>query len=349
MRKYIFLLVALFVLPFTNTYVQEHVTFTYEQALDMALRDLLFIIDTDIQLEELQEQRDDLDYELRRMRNWASSRALDEKRREIAEVDRQMLNLTLQQQQTKLLRESALRNAMVALNASKFSVYVMEASLTLAEQDLNRANARYRHGLISTNDLRTAQNTFAQAQADMHELILDHNTAMQSINHILGQPLHQLTQVEVTDDTTSYDTRNIASIITSAPTIRQYQINVDRKHEERRAYEGDDRYVIAELRAAYERAALERDQAKTAMEVSIRRVLNEQQNLIQQHDSLLTELNDAYIAAKNTQTNLDLGRATLHDLEQAQLNILRARQRLNTNANSQWVQIFLLQNPSLLP
>jgi len=353
MKKYLMIFAALVLLPFAAGYDQdEYVIFTYEQALHMALQDMLFIIDTDAQIEELQDTRNEIRDELRRVHGWgtpARGTAAYETRREIIELERQILNITLRQEQAKLSRESNLRRAIVATMAYDVSLYVMEASLILVEEDLNRANIRHTFGLISANNLRAAQTALTQAQLDMQELIRNRNTSMQNLNYLLGESLDQVTRVDFEWEIFELSDINFSNIILGTPTIRQYQIDVDRKREARRAYEGNDRDTIAELREAYERIVLERNQAITAMEVSIRRGISDLENLLLQREALIIELEDAYLAMEAILTNHELGRATLHDVNQSQLRILRIRQRIDTNLSSKWTHTFLLENPSLLP
>jgi len=457
MRKYLMRLASLMLiaalLPINTVYGQDdeqvcdgdnYVTFTYDEALRRALRDMLPIIDSNAQIRDIQDQRNDLRDDLRDLeqgRNtvsaalrddfWAmesqiaiathaleqmqqtsanalndflyglsapgeygfdpmlaqilqtaiqsvvgiqdlsnsiammemqrqsilaelnrtspTSEMITETRRSMTELDRQIRNLSLQQEITRLIRENAFRSAIIAVTSLQESIGFEESILALQVTNLNRAYVRYEFGLVSSNYIREAESALVQAQMNIDGLRLNLNTAMGNLNHMLGEPLYQHTVIEFQRELFQLpEDKSIRTIITETPTIRQQQINVDRARDARNAYTGNDRDTIAVLRDAYQRAAMERDQAIDAMEISMLRVLNEFENLLFTEDSLLIELANAYQAMENTLLNFEFNRATQNDVEQAQLNIYRIRQRLESNSTSKWAMSFLLQNPSLL-
>ncbi|MCL2387458.1 MAG: hypothetical protein FWC89_07925 [Defluviitaleaceae bacterium] len=455
MKKFMMFLLLL-VLSTVTVYAQyeydeqdEYVTFTYQQALQMAQRDMLTIIDANAQIRGIQDQLEDLSEEIRLLERGAHSReALDnlnmerwelerrlnqanqaqaqmqqsantavnefiaglafngygpnpalgyafqaaiqgimttndlnnsiammerqydsilnemsrlrdreranemieDTQQNMIELERQINVISLQQQQARLARESALISAINTVNELDFSIYVATAGLALTQEDLNRANVRYQFGLISTNNLRAAENALTQAEMDMETLLRNRSIAMQNLNQMLGQPLSQLTKIE--SNRPIYeppDDLNITRKITQSPSIRQEQINVDRAREARANNTEDDEDIRTALREAYERAVMGHNQAITAMEASILRSLNELENLSVQRDSLLIELENAEQTLENTLVNLSLSRATQYDVEQALQSIRRIQQRIEANLNAKRTQSFLLENPSLLP
>jgi len=317
------------------------------QTLQSAIQSMMAVQDLGNAIAMMESQRHSVFQELNRANT--TSEMIDELRRGMTELDRQVRNLSLQQEITKLVRESALRSAIIAVTSLETAIRLEESIFELKVTNLNRAYVRYEFGLVSSNYIREAENALVIAQMNMDGLLINLNTAMRNLNHMLGVYLYQYTVIEFPQELLELpEDVDIRAIITDTPSIRQLQINVDRARDARNAYTGDDRDTITALREAYQRAVMERDQAIATMEISMLRVRSELENLIVTSESLLIELENAYQTLENTLLNFELNRATQHEVEQAQLSIYRIRQRIDTNNNSKWTLSFQLENPSLL-
>ncbi|MCL2286995.1 MAG: TolC family protein [Firmicutes bacterium] len=272
-------------------------------------------------------------------------------RRALNEMDQQMYLLRLQQRQSKLVMENTLRSLIAAVTELETAIETMEANLAIAAENLRRVTVRHNFGRASNNELRAARQALALEEMTLAQRKTTLYNARNSLNLLLGQPLSQYTVIdfdrtppEIPDDLAGH----IAEIIPTTPPIRQLQLDVDREHEAMRAYRGSDREKRAALREAYERAAQRRDQAMLTMEAALRRAYNDLLNLQTTTETQLLQLYRAQQALEVAETNLALGRVTLHEVVLAQQAVFQARQAITSTHNQKWTLAFRLENPSLL-
>jgi len=268
----------------------------------------------------------------------------------IGELDRHMQNLRLQQEQARLVRENALRTAIITIAELDSSIAVTEIGLDLAKEDLRRITIRYEFGRISSNAFRTAEQNLQFMQMELEELLRGHHTAMRNLNHLLGQPLTQLTVVEIERHLPEFPENmqnHMTATIQDTPAIRQLALEVTRTREARRVYTGNDRETRNALQEAYDRAVLGQSQAALAMEVTMRRRYSELESLINRNEALNLELTQAQSRLEVALHNLTLGRITYHEVEQARFAIFVVEQHIESVYNEKWLLAFLLENPSL--
>ena len=312
---------------------------------------------------------------------------IDDARRGINELERQIENLRLSQGMVETGVEQALRAVLVGLDEMDRGIETLEANLELMAENLRRTRISYEVGVISSHDLRTMEHTIAGMEARLEGLILSRSALMQNLNMLLGQPLTQNTVVEFNrtqPSVPSNQEQHIARLISQAPTIRQLEFAIESAKAERRAYTGNDRDIRitdAErrralnnpitgtsrneqeirndeeirrtrnrmaLQEAVDRAITDRDLAVRAMNNAIRSAFID---LISLEAQVLThdrDLEQAKATLNVAIANYNAGRVTRFDVEQAQLAVTTAEQNLYGIHNQMWILAFQIENPSML-
>ena len=310
---------------------------------------------------------------------------LDEMRRGLDELERQVDGLHMNQAMVETVWESVLRSLIIAIEEIELGLQTMEANLELAEMNLTRMTVSYEVGMISSHDLRAMEHGVNQLRVQISELQRSQDSVRQNLNHLMGLPLNQLTVIEFSRELPTMpenlDT-HIAYLIANDSSILQAQFDIDRAKAERRAYTGNDRDLRitdnerrraqnainplrtdaderrneqirvarnrVNLQDAVERAILGKEQEMRNLESSVRRAYSDLEALFVQEESQGRELEQAQAALTVAEANFDAGRITRFDVEQARLNVATVEQGIESIHNQMWILSFQLSNPSLL-
>ena len=262
----------------------------------------------------------------------------------ISDLNRYVQALRLHQEQAKLARENTLRTAIVTLIELEAAISISKQKIILDNEDLRRLSLRHELGRASINAVQTAQLNIQIAEMELEELFRRQRTAMRNLNHLLGQPLTQYTVVTITPyfpEPPEDMQRFINTVIQTTPTTRELNLEVVRTREARRAYTGNDRDKRALLREAYEHA-------ETTMEVTMRLRFSELESLISRAEALYLELTQAETRLQVALRNLELGRITQHEVNQALFSIYVIEQDVEAVLKQKWRLTFLIDNPSIL-
>jgi len=255
------------------------VLLTYEQALEMAINNMLVIQDMDTQIREMYLELRymvlDLEARLfdsrprivltdeaittytRRLRNrmlehdrnsgLSADSHIRRSNREILhnlnEFERDIERLRLNRQQAGFEVEQMLRDAIVNVSDIDLRIDVLREELSFAEENLHRIILFHELGFISIQELRDADHDLAQGYTRLDELIRNRYVARQRLNYLLGQPLFQYTVVtferELTDFSQSV-AQLIDNVIYDSPPIHQSQLELDTALGERWIYTGNN-------------------------------------------------------------------------------------------------------------
>ena len=269
----------------------------------------------------------------------------------ISEFERQISNLRLQQDAIRLHREYSLRMGIAALAEIDMRIELFKQSSAIAEITLMHLKARYEHGRLSYVELREALFRQARSQREIDELLLGRDSALRTLNHLIGQPLNQNTSIEVAlerqdffDDLDAFVNRTVQNSLL----VRQLEINLTRARETKRDYTGNDRDTINELTKAYEREVLRLNQAKIAVEVAIRDNLSKLQALNHRKELLELELCHAHFILQATLHNYELRRTTAYRVYAAKLDIFVLESNIYAIQYQKWALAFLIENPMLV-
>jgi len=299
---------------------------------------------------------------------------LDGNRRNLNEMERQMQGLRFQQDQQILAREYALRSAIIAIEGLTHAIEIAEQGITLAETSFGHMSIMHGLGMVSIIQLQTAEQELAQHRMELSETQLQKNSMQQHLNHMLGQPLSQRTVIAFERELPQLPaniSRHISQTVAASHTVRSLELNVEsaryalrnfneardreiernqndgRRDETDRVRTENDRTRDA-LQEAYNMAIASRNQAAQALESAMLHGHNELARLQTRIEVQTTALAIAETGLQTTQTNFELGRATRHELEQAQFSVFAVQQAIEATLNQKWLLAFALDNPSLL-
>jgi len=299
---------------------------------------------------------------------------IDGNHRNLSEMDRQMQGMRLQQEFELIMQEHTLRVAIITVEELIMAVEIMENGIALAEEGLNQLRVMHSLGRVGIHELHTAEQELSQSRMEQLELILYRNSAQQFLNHLLGQPLSQNTIVSFQRELPEFPenrSRHVTRVVAETQAIQQIELNVlsaryalrsfndmregeirrnqnaNRRGETDRTRIDNDRTRDA-LRESYNMAVESRDQAIRAMEAAMLHGYNELERLINRLEIQNIALAAAQTHLTITQANLDLGRGTAHEIEQARFNVFLAAQAIETTLNQKWLLAFTLENPSLM-
>ena len=299
---------------------------------------------------------------------------IDNNQRNLNEMDRQMQGMRLQQEQELLMRENTLRVAIITLKELELAVHIMEARLSLAEENLRQMKVMHEVGMVSENKLRIAEQSFILSRMELSETLIYRNSAQQHLNHLLGQPLSQHTVVVFERDLPELPENmslHIRQTASQTQTIRRLELNViSTRYALRNFNEAREREITRNqnagrhgetdhtrtnndrtrdaLRESYNLAVTSHTQAVQAMEAAIRHGYNELERLLNRVEIQNIALSNAKTQLSMVQTNFELGRATKLEVEQANFNVIMAEQAAETTINQKWLLAFVLENPFLL-
>ena len=357
---------------FTTPGAEEQAT----QALQLVLSGSAAAANAAAPIPTLEAQRNSLVNELSVWQNEDTFRDMvDDMRRSVNELGRHLESLRLNMELTEVSMAHVVRSLAAASAELDMAIDTFESSLALQEANLRRMTLSYEVGFISAHNLRQMEHGLAQGYTQLDDLLRSQEGLIQSLNHMMGQPLSQNTVVEFerTMPTIPADIdAHIAALIPTTPSIRQAQFAIDNARAERRAYTGHDRDIrisaadrrqamnvadtdrIVELRNrialqdAVDRAIQGREMAVRNMEADLRTGFSNLSGLIAQTEAQERELELAESNLRVAEANFAAGRVTRFDVDQAQLAADSAQQGLEGVLNQMWILGFQLQNPSLL-
>jgi outer membrane protein TolC len=341
--------------------------FSYEEALSLALEDVLSIQDIEVQIEEIEEDLDELMKQLREWgwENWPNASRMFIKR-QIKEMEWQILHLELNRDITKTNIEKSLRNALVNVLIANNQTELAEARLKISEENLRRTTVLHQFGMVGTNEMLAAGQNLLQQRIDLDNLQMTAFNHRQALNYILRQPLYQMTKVEFETEPPELPddlNRFTGLLIPQAPAIRQMQIIVDRRGEDKndfRELHGNRGYWFRglwylenedlqdewdALVGVHERAVRERSDAMRTMNASIHAAYNQIIRLNNQKTVALSELERATNELEAVKRQLLLGRVTAFEVENALFRVLSAELSLQNLSYQLWLNGFALINP----
>ena len=319
-----------------------------EEAMEKMLTDVLFIMSLEDRIEALDEEVYDLEYHLRELRRYGLTDFL---RYHIAEVNRQILGLNRQirtHELHKLQHINGLRrnlySSAIAVNESAANLALLYAERLIMSESLRLATIRYEFGLISQTILRNTAHSLTLLERRIYEAEILHANNVQSLNLLLGLPLHYETRVCFGYvEFLGFECMEVA--VSETPSVELLQIALDIERDilslhienwdrrwrysspttEQREEEDE---VRAPLIEAVNRAEIELNRARASAEASLYAFIN---NLASIDSGIATqeyEVLQAYLALETAEINFGLGRITRFTLQEATFALQRAEHTL---------------------
>jgi len=363
--KKIILLCAVLLVVFLPVYVygeeyeDDIVILTYDEALALAVESLPAIWDLEAHIEELEETRDDLRDDLRRI-SWAGGDAVAAMRREMTELDRLIASANMEIETLVLRTELSLRTQLISIINNAMDIEAAKGSMDLSRENLRHIELRLRFGMASANDLRLANARITQEYMSLDILLAAQASIREDLNYFLDLPPYQYVIIEFERYLPEMP-ENLSPLITQAvsqaPTSRRMQFDVLRAreslalHRERCTYRGRRRNVCDTcdtLIDRYDRAVIDRNIEIRRMETALRAAYNRLEQLQTQEAAAILALEQGQDALEIIKTNLDLGRATQFDVDSAIVARHVMEQAIERILYQQWVLVLSLANPELL-
>jgi hypothetical protein len=341
-------------------------SYTYEEALSMALKDLSGLLTLDENLKLMKEQLDDLKKQQRELQRIPELTPLErmilqmdpepkptareQLRNAISNLERQMESLELNRVLIQAGTELSLRNILVTLANLEMDKTLIESTLALNEENLRRVTVRREFGLASDNDLRAAEQVLEQTKMNIGAMLITQTNETQNLSKLLQLPLEDEVMVEWERDLIGFPedlTVFIQNQTAGAPTIKQKELNYTTKKASRDLYKNDDDRKLA-LQSEYNQALRELNDAKHSLEAVIRTSNQNAEQLRQRDEALRMDLEKATNQKETVRAHLNAGLVTLYELEQAALAILNAETAIEKNMNQLWLLQFSFMHPYLM-
>jgi len=345
-------------------------------ALQTAITSMIWASSMDMSIGAMQDGRSQIGTtidDINALRNPARY-VIDNNRRDLTELERQIEALNLTQENAEIAQENALRQTIIAVEELSLAISVTQATIGVSEESLRQAEVLHSFGMMSINDIRMAEQALARSQMALTELTIRFDSAMQHLNHMLHQPLNQHTVIEFERDLPEIPeniARHITQTATSTQIVRQLQLQVETaryarrtfdetRDRERRANQSAGRAGESEtvrrnndrtrdaLQESYNLAVATLAQATQSLQTAMHNAYNDVDRLHTQKEIQAIELSTAITLFETVLTNFELGRATAHEVEQARLNVFISEQAMETTLNQKWLLTFMLENPVLL-
>jgi len=301
-------------------------------------------------LSTLESQRGQLAAEISRVYSGLFATELQETvRGELRDVNRSISDIQLRQAQTRINRENTLRTLIVTLAEWDVTAENAQRELELAEEELRRLQLRHELGRVSDIALETAQQNLELIRIDAEDILRQRSLTLQSLNHLLGQPLNQNTVIAVDFERLvmpENNSRFIAEVVSATPLIRQLQLDVNHARDTLQSFSGSNRQRRDNLQEALDIGRLTYEQARRELEITVQRLFTEMEGLVSASEALQLELNQAQNRLAVTEQSYSLGRVTAHDVNIAAFAVERTERELDLLRYKKWLLMFFISNPS---
>jgi len=356
----------------------EEADFFLNQALSQAMSSTAGVQGLTNEIAMMEIQRSIIFTEISNLQDETQFRALvREARHGLDELERQMENLALQQDMVALNMENVLRGILADMSGLEMMIEATQAELALAEFNMTLTELRYKLGMISSMDVSNAHHQLAQARDHLNTLSRHQVIAMQNLNHMLGLPLSEDTVITFDrghSNPISNIEQHIAQTVPQTINVQQLELDLASAIGARRVYtnsnaeiritEHDRRRALTTVAGSHNNIATLRnritlqdavDRARTGLEqaerstaAAMHRAHTNFTSLVAQEAALQRDLTQAQANLNATIINFELGYVTQFDIDRIALTILVIQQDIERVLNDMWIQVFVLENPSLL-
>jgi len=335
--------------------VEDNVTrIHYSMAVRGAIRNLPALTGMDDAISDLEEMRTSLQNwrEHRRRDDRSTPEELMELDRQIGDIGAQISRMRISQEMLRTSTEFFMRDSMTSIANTNLDIQLMEAGLAHERVILQNARLRLNAGLISESAYNIAQLEVQQMESELAAARVSLVTEQQNLNRNLQRSITGNYYVAVEKELMPLPANLNDHVRRNAhrqPNVRQRDITVNRARASLRevfyAFGTPER---AEQERTYNQAQRERTETLRATETAIRNQYNSLQALLHQNASLEIDLQRANERLEVTRLNHQAGLATLFNIQEAELAILRIEIALERNMNNYWHMQFILENPFLL-
>ena len=350
--------------------VENQLLMKYDAAIEKlntengSLQDLVF------NLEILEEDKEDLDDEVKkvfrhsnlRKNEWTMS--VITLLREQKAMENQIRAMKINIQQIKDGNEQSLRSAIAAIEETHLDIYLLEQKIAQDEINLKNTELKLSLGLETEANVKAARLGVEQSKSNLQSLILKQESNHLALNNLLTAP--QGRNVVITNydpmKATPYDPDENAFVqaqFAVAPSVALKALERDTAEftvysyydllikDEQDVREEEDKLTQNERKMENEKQSKIRahEDAKAALDKKIRGSYNSLRQLEESHAALLIDLQKAADTYGNVVASYFAGVVTAQEIDQACMNILNVEISIQKNRLNYATATFVHQKP----
>ncbi|MBR1737162.1 MAG: TolC family protein [Firmicutes bacterium] len=272
--------------------------------------------------------------------------------RSIKSVDIQKAQLPLNEEMLKDSSVALLKNYVMTLRNTEMNIELLEESIKLGEENIKNLELKNSLGYASDNEVASAKNTQKNNEASLTQLKLSYENQKQNLKTFLGLSADKEVYVDMDvkfDALNGIDLETYIVQKTQAdPSIRILKDNVDiaKYNASTSGAVATETHIQMDNNLKSAQRALKDGQDN--MEKNIRNAYNQLKQLEENDKSLKVSLEQAIRDYNTVVTSYETGRATIYQVNQAKLGVLKAEQAIESNALNYDVLSFTFERPYLL-
>ncbi len=247
--------------------------------------------------------------------------------------------------------ELQLLGSLINLESAKVSYELNQESLALKETELNNAKTKYSLGMISADDLRTAQSAYDKAKLTLDSSSDAIDSAKRDVNSAIGLSLTADTFVEF-DTTISYEDYKkideedfVKSVLKNSVTIKSAQANLDAVQRQTSYITDTDDYYTKYRNLATAQEAL--DDTKKSVEESARSTYESLTSIVNNDKTLRNSRADLINQYNSTVVMYNAGYTTKYALQQLENAITSVEASILLNELGYKASMFQIEHPEL--
>lgn len=350
---------------------------TFEEALEKAKNNDSSLKNLDDSINYLDDLRDDLSVNYQALDNYGTylnatssvaptisesdkiSMGLQENALSIIQICRSIKNVDMQKSEMPINEEMIndsielkLLSYLVAIENYEMNINLLQESINLAEENVENMKLKYELGMESEYNLITAQNELKTNKSDLETLKLTLDSQRKTLNHLLG--VEEAEKIEVDMDTNFDELSDIKleSYITvkkqSDPSIILLKNDLELASYTNKTtglYTGESKIEAANNAKAAERALAD---AQDSMEKNIKTTYNTINQLIEKDKALKVKVEQAVTDYNAVVASYQAGSATMYQVRQAKVGILKAENDVEANKLTYKTTVFTFERPYML-
>ena len=272
--------------------------------------------------------------------------------RNIKSVDIQKSQVPLNEEMLKDSSVALLKNYVVTLRNTEMNIELLEESIKLGEENIKNLELKNSLGYASDNEVVTAKNTQKTNEANLAQLKLSYENQKQNLKTFLGLSADKEVYVDMAVEFNTLEGIELEPYIikkTQAdPSIKILKDNVEiaRYNAATSGAVASETHIKMDNELKSAQRALKDGQ--DSMEKNIRNAYNQLKQLEENDKSLKVSLEQAIRDYNTVVTSYETGRATIYQVNQARLGVLKAEQAIESNSLNYDMLSFSFERPYLI-
>lgn len=359
---------------------QDTTVYTYEEALELAVKKSSSLKDLDESMDYLREMRDELGTNLRLLDHAYGeymaldkaaangtilsdsatlqlqiSSTIDSTVRTMQGMKNADVNQELKSVNAEMIKdgvEATLKSYMNAIRSSQMQISLMTENVELGKENIENLELKYSLGMESEYNVNNAKLEQKKNEANLESLKIALDKQKQSLKTLLGVSADEDICVDYNISFDQLDDVKLESFIAykkqNDPSIMALKAKEDiAKYNARISVNASDSERINYINTANTASRTLRD-SQDAMEEKIRNAYNSAKQLEQQNKSNIAAVQEAVDAYNKVVVSYQAGMATIYQVNQAKMGILNAEIAVEQNALDYDMLVFTFERPYML-